>query len=709
MTPPAAPDSATDRRTVGDILLARGYVTQAQLDHAIASQQRSGKPLGQVLVEAGAITRLELASALAEQWSDTASWLGPPAGEGRARPGRGSTFDPALSHEAQEAGFQQQLHEAVVELARRVASFEPGLTDLRVRFEAVGGDTLQELPGRIDAVESALTTIWRRLDELTDGIERALDGIEQGSAAISADVEALTRRAGELASVRDLEELRAAVAELATRPAGDPALPGRLDELAGRVASLAERDTVDRTAAAVAELTTRVDRIAEALAAQPQPDLELPSRIADLAARLDAADPSAALEELRSAVRSLQERAGAEAALATRVDDLAARLEGISHLASTDDADGLAELAGNLGALTARVEALAERDALDAVRARLDQLADPPPDPRLEALDARADELLSRLEELSARVEGISSLASTDGGEGLAELAGTVGALTARVESLADRGALEELRAELAGLSRRQDDSDVARRLELFGGRLDELAGRVEAVAARERGAETDEAAALHAQLERLAERLDLLERQSAEPPTAGAETDVELIARLDALANELQSARQAWSAERVTLEERIAALAARLDPAAPGDDASAAAEPAPAATPAGPMEAELERLRMAVERINLHLSERERAIAELVRTRSAEPRVEELAARLAELEQAAPAPAAAGGEGAGGDLHAELRRLAQRVEEAEQAARSDREKVLTQLERMASSIDWRFRRLETGEEDEAA
>src|SRR5581483_12287808 len=37
VTPPAAPDSATDRRTVGDILLARGYITQAQLDHAIAS------------------------------------------------------------------------------------------------------------------------------------------------------------------------------------------------------------------------------------------------------------------------------------------------------------------------------------------------------------------------------------------------------------------------------------------------------------------------------------------------------------------------------------------------------------------------------------------------------------------------------------------------------------------------------------------------
>ncbi len=707
MTPPAAPDSATDRRTVGDILLARGYITQAQLDHAIASQQRSGKPLGQVLVEAGAITRLELASALAEQWSDTASWLGPPAGDARARPGRGSTFDPAVSHEAQEAGFQQQLHEAVVELARRVAGLEPGLTDLRVRFEAAGGDRLQELPGRIDAVESALTTIWRRLDELTDGIERALDGIEQGSAAISADVEALAQRAGELATVRDLEELRAAVAELATRPAGDPALPGRLEELTGRLAALAERDAVDRTAAAVAELATRVDRIADALAAQPQPDPELPSRVADLAARLEAAEGSAALEQLGSAVRSLEERAGAEAALAARVDDLAARLDGISRLASTDDADGLAELAASVGALSARLESLAEREAVDAVRARLDQLADAPADPRLEELDAKAGELLARLEELSARVEDIPSAPSGDDAGGLAELAASLEALTARVEALAERSALDELREELAQLSR-PAGPDLEGRLELLDGRLGELSGRIEELAAREpdRG---DDAAALRARLEELAERLALLERER-EGPAAAA--DSELQARLAVLAQEVETAREAWSAERAALEERIAALAARLDTATPDGSTAAApaSEPAPAAAPAGPMDAELERLRMAVERINLHLSERERAIAELMRTRPADPKVEELAARLAELEQAAPAPAAAGdGERAGGELYAELRRLAQRVEEAEQAARSDREKVLTQLERMASSIDWRFRRLETGKEDEAA
>jgi hypothetical protein len=116
----------------------------------------------------------------------------------------------------------------------------------------------------------------------------------------------------------------------------------------------------------------------------------------------------------------------------------------------------------------------------------------------------------------------------------------------------------------------------------------------------------------------------------------------------------------------------------------------------------------------MAVERINLHLGERERAITDLMRSRNSEIKLEELAARLAELEQgggghapsrASETPAVGGGAEVHGDLHG----LAQRLEEAEKSAKADRDKVLTQLERLASSIDWRFRRLESGETDAAA
>ena len=91
--------------------------------------------------------------------------------------------------------------------------------------------------------------------------------------------------------------------------------------------------------------------------------------------------------------------------------------------------------------------------------------------------------------------------------------------------------------------------------------------------------------------------------------------------------------------------------------------------------------------------------------------------KVEELAARLAELEQGGGRQRAQP-EGRQGrrptrrqrrQCTRELRELAQRLEEAEKAAKADRDKVLTQLERMASSIDWRVRRLESGETDAAA
>ena len=75
----------------------------------------------------------------------------------------------------------------------------------------------------------------------------------------------------------------------------------------------------------------------------------------------------------------------------------------------------------------------------------------------------------------------------------------------------------------------------------------------------------------------------------------------------------------------------------------------------------------------MAVERINMHLGERERAIADLMRSRNSEIKVEELAARLAELEQGGGGGRRGAGRAAKGDaplggnadMHAELRELA--------------------------------------------
>jgi hypothetical protein len=62
-------ESAAKRR-LGDIIVERGLITEAQLAHALEAQREGGAKLGEVLVELGYITRLGLAGVITEQWDD---------------------------------------------------------------------------------------------------------------------------------------------------------------------------------------------------------------------------------------------------------------------------------------------------------------------------------------------------------------------------------------------------------------------------------------------------------------------------------------------------------------------------------------------------------------------------------------------------------------------------------------------------------------
>ncbi len=838
MTPSSAPDAATDRQTVGDILLARGYVSHEQLEDAVASQQRSGKPLGQVLVEAGAITRLELASALAEQWSDTATWLGPPEeskrrDSKRARP----SLDDAFT-EGREAGYAEQLQNAVVELARRVASFEPVITDLKLRVETaeVGGP--EKLLDRIEVVQDGVTSLARRLDELTDGVERAFTSVEQSSGEVTEELDALASRVALAAERAALDEIRLAVEELSGRPTGDPVLAAQVETLAGRLEELrevtatrADSEALDALRSAVDELAEQVTARADSgaldelhtalaeLAARPQADPGQAERLDALTARIEASASTDALEALRSAVEEIATRPTVDLALTARVDELAARVAASADTGALDELRAaVAEvaarpqadpgLAAQLEALTARIEALAGTDALEAVRAAVEEMAGrPAADP---VLTARIDELGSRLD------EAVDAIGTRADHSDLNPLRETLDELAGRVASLADAQALEDLRASVEEVAARppvapellEQLSELAARIELLSvetdtsdagavlalrgkieelttrsfvdpelerrvdnvvGRLDAVHARVEEVAVTLLSSNEETLADLRATVEDLAGRSavdhatehdvaairgeldalaasflridDLAERlgRVEDAPTATAEEAstpdlaetlraelesriAEVASRTDGLAQETAGAVGAWVSERAGLEARIDALATELAEARfQATAALTAAEPSPSvrrkakvdeSEPAA-VESELERLRMAVERINLHLGERERAIAELMRSRSGEMKIEELAARLVELEQNGSSSARTDrGEvalGGSTDLHAELRELALRLEDTEQSAKADRDKVLTQLERMASSIDWRFRRLESGETDAAA
>ena len=362
-------------------------------------------------------------------------------------------------------------------------------------------------------------------------------------------------------------------------------------------------------------------------------------------------------------------------------------------------------------------------------------------------LERRLDNVVGRLDALHARVEEVAS----------------------RLEWTTDEGLLEKLQTAVQDLSGRPaDDPELAHTIDAINGRVDELASALAdtadqaskddiAAVRSELGAELrselrSELAAIAGNLtvvDDLAARLTRVEETPAPPHDtepadlaealrAELESRIEALAnRTDGLAQETAGAVGALESERAALVARIDALAADLaearlqaPPALPAAEPAktAVAVPAKAATAktkpkpdeaADPgVESELERLRMAVERINMHLSERERAIAEMLRSRGSDAKVDELAARLADLEQGGGGGKAVGNgaatktgqadaqAGGGADTNSALRELAARLESAEQAAKADREKMLTQLERMASSIDWRVRRLESGETD---
>jgi hypothetical protein len=100
-----------------------------------------------------------------------------------------------------------------------------------------------------------------------------------------------------------------------------------------------------------------------------------------------------------------------------------------------------------------------------------------------------------------------------------------------------------------------------------------------------------------------------------------------------------------------------------------------------------------------------MRMTEFQKAVSALLDPRGLSGKIGVLEARLEALEvggaRAAAAAVAAGGEAVG-----DLREIAKRIEEMEESAASARETMLTRLEKIASSIDWRLQRLESGGSD---
>ena len=409
-------------------------------------------------------------------------------------------------------------------------------------------------------------------------------------------------------------------------------------------------------------LAARVEELAQRVAELPthraEPDHEQLAATAELATglqmlsdRLGEVERTSDTRRLAKTVEELSNRPVVEAGLGDRVWRLAERIDALADAATAASNDRSHETV--LTELRATIETLAARPAgnpeeLDRVDGRLDDLA--------RQIDDLTRSLASLLE---AQPAGVSH-------ELLTEVENRIEArLEARVDSrLADLPTPAPQTIDIEAIS-----------------------GGIEA---------------------RLQERLsaELTARPDAPPTDPGRSTDD--------LAADLARNAELWYAGRAALEARLEELEVRVA-ARPAQVAASGGDGGGAELVPHVFEQEVERVLMAVERLGLHLSEHDRALAELMGRRGSS-RVEELAARIDELETygiaAGAAPASPTADGAPApvsmadtrDLRGELRSLARQVTDLEDSSKTDREKFLTQLERMASSIDWRIRRIESGE-----
>lgn len=397
------------------------------------------------------------------------------------------------------------------------------------------------------------------------------------------------------------------------------------------------------------------------------------------------------------------------------------------ELTDSDPRDVLAERVDALASWIQEIEGLVRSATAVGDAPKLKELASV-----LEAWSKHDPELESRL---TNRVDVLA--------DRLVTLADTV---SATASALAARdGEIAALRRELSRGQASLETAMLDRRRTGSATDLAELWNAVAALSverdARRGGNGRDDV--MPAQAEVLAERIDTLAKTVATTAAglAGREGELATLRRslddravqLDAVAGELRRSFAALSAEVAghdrgtsmgesipALEERVArlgaeigSLAMRVDAIAiliergESSNASATAELAARldAVESRSDGADLDGIHAVVDGLRMRLASHEREpTAGGAGSHDVVARIDELARRLDSLEQSGPAGGSVAilpiaGEGR---FRVELRALELRLEDAEESARESREAVLTQLERLASRVEWRFQRLET-------
>jgi type IV pilus assembly protein PilB len=182
--PPAAPRAARDpaKNKLGDILVARGALTPAQVEEAAKLQQQTGKRMGVIMLEKRWLSEAALCQALAEQlgvpFVNPRAGLWDPEAVGLLEAGAARrlnvlplfAIDGSLTVATNEPQAVHSIDEirSRTGLRVRVALAPPGELE-RAREEAYGGeipDFVHSEADDLELVESTLPQDYTRIDEM---------------------------------------------------------------------------------------------------------------------------------------------------------------------------------------------------------------------------------------------------------------------------------------------------------------------------------------------------------------------------------------------------------------------------------------------------------------------------------------------------------------------------------------------------------------
>ena len=621
----------------------------------------------------------------------------------RAAPPPPAPFDP---------GLEQRVERQVGALAERI-DFLSGTVTATAGKLAVKDGELARLEQRgeqtLASTEEAVRSMRDDLGSLRDRL--AVDPMLQERVDGLVDtVQALGDRVGTLSGI---------VGQTAGRRPGREdeiaALDGRLGDVGLRIDDVARELRLEISALAAAapegsapaadpaglqaqvevfgaQLVRLEGVMADAAGAADQVGEELREEIATLAA--------AVAREHVDVVAATREWEARRSALETRMDDLAAFATSTAERGS--------------GEITALAAAVAKKH-VDVVAATREW-------------EARRSALEARMDDLAAFATSTAERGADEMGRALHTLAGRLERLEHDRREVAsdatyaesawaqERVALEvrldAIAATITG--ERAQAPEVGQLVDELAGRLTRMEGERETVADLAALAETwtSELAVLEARVD---EGLLTLEAHGAAAVGGASSSDldadlseslVELTQRIeqierdrDAVRDELARTATSWTTERASLQERVSELAARIvtgpmPAAVDGEDEPFAETPQ-----------EFDRLRIGVEGLRMRLAYHEKTVSDLAGSRGVVQRLDELSARLDQLAAiVAAGSVSVGAAGVVPRMHVhvpEASGLLTRLDESDRLRTQTREKMLDQMEKIASRMDWRLQRLE--------